>query len=101
MANPKLSREDIDKIVIIICTWRSKPFTWDLLVSRIEAELEITISRQALSGSSKGNKNYPTILKTYRLQKQMLKSLDSKRGTKGGLEEQSKSEKQSTAPIRA
>ena len=47
MANPSLSTKEQRKIVALIRCWQSK-LTWDLLVDRIDLELDIETTRQTL-----------------------------------------------------
>ncbi|MCH8493942.1 MAG: hypothetical protein LAT53_11980 [Idiomarina sp.] len=48
MAHPKLTHQNENNIIVMIKSWR-RGLTWKKLVNRIESELEIVISRQALN----------------------------------------------------
>tara|TARA_B100000700_G_C14812106_1_gene745687 strand:- start:161 stop:583 length:423 start_codon:yes stop_codon:yes gene_type:complete len=62
MAHPKLTHQDENNIIVIIRSWR-RGLTWKKLVSRIESELEIVISRQTLS-------SYESICTAFQSQKE-------------------------------
>ena len=85
MANPKLSSPQIDQIQLLILNWRAKPFNWDLLVDRIDAELDINITRQSLSGG------YTRIVSAYQTKKIEFKSSPAK--SVGGVPELSSNSK--------
>ncbi|MGK0399079.1 MAG: hypothetical protein ACJA0I_001379 [Gammaproteobacteria bacterium] len=95
MANPKLSSPQIDQIQLLILNWRAKPFNWDLLVDRIDAELDINITRQALSGGG----GYTRIVSAYKAKKIEFKSSPAK--SAGGVPEPSSNSKALIDTLRA
>jgi len=69
MANKKFNSEQIGEICTLIFGWRRKPFTWDLIVLRVKADLDIDVSRPTLSDSKK----YPDIQHAYHIKKQSFR----------------------------
>lgn len=70
MALPSLTTAQIRKIEVLIATWRTK-LTWQLLVDRIQTDLDITTTRQTLN-------TYSSIKAAYDSKKQELRGKPSK-----------------------
>ncbi|HHX8446783.1 TPA: hypothetical protein ACVO1C_003140 [Vibrio diabolicus] len=70
MAAPSLSTQKIRKIETLIQAWKTK-LTWQLLVERIEAELNIKTTRQTLN-------TYNSIKSAYDIKKQELRGKPTK-----------------------
>ncbi|NAW98557.1 hypothetical protein [Vibrio sp. V23_P3S9T160] len=70
MAAPSLSTQKIRKIETLIQAWKTK-LTWQLLIERIEAELNIKTTRQTLN-------TYNSIKSAYDIKKQELRGKPTK-----------------------
>lgn len=70
MAALSLSNTQITKIRVLIESWGSK-FTWDLLVARIDSDLDIQTTRQTLN-------EYKSIKEAYLKKKSELRGVVSK-----------------------
>ncbi|MBY6017880.1 hypothetical protein KUW04_08830 [Halomonas denitrificans] len=91
MGEVKLSRADIDKVVAMIKVMN--PVKWVLIEGRIETDLGIKISRQALNSSP----GYERVRKAYKKRKQELRGIPSPTlisYTKGDMEMARKIEEQ-------
>ncbi|WP_035385117.1 hypothetical protein [Ferrimonas futtsuensis] len=65
MVAPALNTKQVREVERILISWSTK-LTWQLLVERIEIELEIAVTRQTLS-------KYRAIQSAYKLKKQALR----------------------------